>query len=263
MSHGRSLPLCLRAAALACALVVAAPHGARAQLTEATLKGTVVDGTGAGVPAFIVTATHVASGQSRVHVTDERGAFLLAGLAPGVYRVRAESGGFQPIVQEGLRLTVSHTTEVMIHLAVLALSETVSVTGSALTVASAREGRLADSFDASEIRDLPLPQRDIFLLPKLSAGATVIPGAANSTKLASSPVVTVNGNRYRGNNYVLDGSMNTNPNNTGEPAIVPSVEAVEEVQVQTLNFASEFGRANGSTTSTASRATCWTAARTA
>ena len=39
--------------------------------------------------------------------------------------------------------------------------------------------------------------------------------------------------------------MNTNPNNSGEPAIVPSLESVEEVQVQTLNFASEFGRGNG------------------
>lgn len=57
--------------------------------------------------------------------------------------------------------------------------------------------------------------------------------------------MTVNGNRYRGNNYVLDGAMNTNPNNSGEPSIVPSVEAVEAVEVQTLNFASEFGRGNG------------------
>ena len=39
--------------------------------------------------------------------------------------------------------------------------------------------------------------------------------------------------------------MNTNPNNSGEPAIVPSVESVEEVQVQTSNFSSEFGRGNG------------------
>jgi hypothetical protein len=59
-------------------------------------------------------------------------------------------------------------------------------------------------------------------------------------------VVTVNGNRYRGNNFVLDGSMDTNPNNTGEPAIVPTLESVEEVQVQTGNFSAEFGRGNGS-----------------
>ena len=92
---------------------------------------------------------------------------------------------------------------------------------------------------------MPLPQRDVFALPKLSAGAVAIPGAANSTKLTNSPVITVNGNRYRGNNYVLDGSLNVNANNTGEPLIVPSVEVIEEVQVQTSNFSAEFGRGNG------------------
>jgi hypothetical protein len=39
--------------------------------------------------------------------------------------------------------------------------------------------------------------------------------------------------------------MNTIPNNTGEPAVVPSVESVEEAQVQTANFSAEFGRGDG------------------
>ena len=125
------------------------------------------------------------------------------------------------------------------------MQESVEVTAGAVTVAVSREGRLSDTFGRTEVQNLPLPQRDVFLLPRMSAGAAFIPGAANSTKLSSSPVITVNGNRYRGNNYVLDGAMNTNPNNTGEPAIVPALEAVEEVQVQTLNFAAEFGRGNG------------------
>ena len=125
------------------------------------------------------------------------------------------------------------------------MRESVDVTAGTVTVAVSREGRLSDTFGRAEVQNLPLPQRDVFLLPRLSAGAAFIPGAANSTKLTSSPVITVNGNRYRGNNYVLDGAMNTNPNNTGEPAIVPALEAVEEVQVQTLNFAAEFGRGNG------------------
>ncbi|MEO8659893.1 MAG: TonB-dependent receptor [Bryobacteraceae bacterium] len=46
--------------------------------------------------------------------------------------------------------------------------------------------------------------------------------------------------------YVLDGAINVNPNNTGEPAIVPTLDSVEEAQVQTANFSSEFGRGNGS-----------------
>jgi hypothetical protein len=227
------------------ALLLAVATPARAQLTDATLRGSVVDATGQGLPTATVVARHDATGQTRTTDTDGRGAFLLASLAPGTYTITASLTGFRSVARSGLRLTVGATVELTIPLDVIELNETINVTAHALRVATSTEARLADSF-RSEIQELPLPQRDIFSLPRLSAGAAFIPGAASSTKLSSSPVITVNGNRYRGNNYVLDGSMNSNPNNTGEPAIVPSLEAVDEVQVQTLNFASEFGRGNGS-----------------
>ena len=188
---------------------------------------------------------HTATGARRTATADNTGVFTIAGLPPGSYELKAASAGFATVNQSGLRLSVGQTTAITIQLPVGGLQETISVRATSVTVATSREARLADSFGGNEIQELPLPQRDIFALPKLSVGATAIPGAANSTKLSSSPVITVNGNRYRGNNYVLDGAMNTNPNNTGEPAIVPSLESVQEVQVQTLNFASEFGRGNG------------------
>jgi hypothetical protein len=238
-------PLCIRPFALALLLAPLYASVAYAQLTQASLKGSVVDSDGQGIPFSAVAAVHDANGQTRSTQADRTGAFLLAGLPPGTYKVMAESPGFRAVAQEGLRLSVGQTVDVTIQLPIVELTETVAVTGTSVRVAASTEARLADTFGRAEIHELPLPQRDIFLLPKMSAGATAIPGAASSTKLSSSPVVTVNGNRYRGNNYVLDGAMNTNPNNSGEPAIVPSLESVEEVQVQTLNFASEFGRGNG------------------
>jgi hypothetical protein len=123
--------------------------------------------------------------------------------------------------------------------------EVVNIEGGAAQLQIATEGRIADTLDKRKVSELPIPQRDVFALTKLSAGASFVPSAATSTKLTSSPVVTVNGNRYRGNNYVLDGAMNSNSNNSGEPTIVPSIESIEEVQVQTNNFSSEFGRGNG------------------
>jgi hypothetical protein len=235
----------VRQLTLALLVVIVHGHAAYAQLTQASLKGSVVDHDGQGIPFSAVAAVHDANGQKRTTQADRTGAFLLAGLPPGTYKVTAESPGFRAVAQDGVRLGVGQTLDVTIQLPILELTETVAVTGTSMRIAAATEARLADTFGRTEIHELPLPQRDIFLLTKLSAGATAIPGAASSTKLSSSPVVTVNGNRYRGNNYVLDGAMNTNPNNSGEPAIVPSLESVDEVQVQTLNFASEFGRGNG------------------
>lgn len=219
---------------------------ARAQLTDATLKGLVRTPAGGPVGGGTVTVTLAATGQSRTTTTTPEGTFLLPGLTPGTYVLLVEATGFQPVGQSDLTLASGSTVDVTVELPDLSLSEQVDVSASRVTVAASRDPRLSETFDRKAIQELPLPQRDVFLLPSLSAGAALVPGAALSTKLTSSPVVTVNGNRYRGNNYVLDGAMNTNPNNSGEPAIVPSVEAVEEVQVQTLNFGAEFGRGNGS-----------------
>ncbi|WP_291988460.1 TonB-dependent receptor [Luteitalea sp.] len=227
-------------------LLMLAPTAVWAQLTDASLKGLVRVTGGRVVPSSTVTVTHEATGQSRTTVTSAEGTFLLAALSPGTYVLLVEADGYQPVGQSDLRLASGATVDVTVDLPNVSLSEAVDVTASRVTVAASRDPRLSEHFDRKAVQDLPLPQRDIFLLPSLSAGAALVPGAANSTKLSSSPVVTVNGNRYRGNNYVLDGAMNSNPNNSGEPAIVPSTEAVEEIQVQTLNFAAEFGRGNGS-----------------
>ncbi|HEX8500068.1 MAG TPA: TonB-dependent receptor [Pyrinomonadaceae bacterium] len=216
-----------------------------AQITEATLQGRVTDEADRALVAAEVTARNDATGLTRTAVTDGDGGFRLASLPPGAYTVVARAQGFKTFERRGLALNVGRTVEMSVRLEVGEVRETVEVTSGADAVGVSREGRVTDTLTRREVTELPLAQRDVFLLPRLSAGATAIPGAANSTKLSNSPVVTVNGNRYRGNNYVLDGSMNTNPNNTGEPAIVPSVESVEEVQVQTSNFSAEFGRGSG------------------
>ena len=218
---------------------------AYSQFTEAALKGRVTDTQGNVVVASPVVARNDQTGQIRSAITDDDGTYLLASLSPGNYTIFVRVAGFKTFEQRALKLNVGQTSELNIKLEVGDVTESVSVSADAAQAAVSTEARLADNFAGREINSLPLPQRDVFLLPKLSAGATAIAGSANSTKLTNSPVVTVNGNRYRGNNYVLDGAINTNPNNTGEPTLVPALESLEEAQVQTSNFSSEYGRGNG------------------
>jgi hypothetical protein len=217
-----------------------------AQLTEATLKGVVTDAGGKLITGSPVEAKNQNTGQTRSGVTDDRGAFVMPELPPGPYTVSVSASGFKIFQQNDLQLKVGQTTELNVQLVVGGANEVVLVTADQAKIAVASDARLSDTIAQDQLNDLPVAQRDITGLTRLSAGATAIPGNASSTKLSNSPVVTVNGNRYRGNNFVLDGSMDTNPNNTGEPAIVPTLESVEEVQVQTGNFSAEFGRGNGS-----------------
>lgn len=226
-------------------LVVCSITFAKGQITESTLRGTVTDSVANVIVASAVVAQSDATGQIRTATTDNNGAFTLTALPPGSYTIFVRVPGFKTFEQRGLKLNVGQTTELNIKLEVGEVAATVQIGSEENITQVATEGRIASTFTQQDVVELPLSQRDAFLLPKLNAAATAIPGAASSTKLTNSPVITVNGNRYRGNNYVLDGAMNTNPNNTGEPAIVPSIETIEEVQVQTNNFSAEFGRGNG------------------
>ncbi len=223
-------------------LVIPLAYG---QFTESTLRGQVVDGQGEAVVDAPLTLRNLRTGQVRTAQSGVDGTFLLAGLAPGEYEVEVRFTGFRSYRQADLRLAAGQTVELTVRLEVGAVTDIVNISEGEALLSVSTEGRLADNFSTREISSLPLPQRDVFALPRLSAGATAIAGAANSTKLTNSPVVTVNGNRYRGNNYVLDGAINTNPNNTGEPTLVPALESLEEAQVQTSNFSSEYGRGNG------------------
>jgi hypothetical protein len=235
----------LRCIFLIALLLPAVSMAAMAQVTDATLKLSVADEQSNTVSGVSVDITNEDTGVKRAAVTDNNGQVTVAGLPSGSYAVSLKANGFKSFSQKNLKLNVGQMAELKIQLSVGAVEEVVNIDAGAAQLQIATEGRVADTLDQRKVSELPIPQRDVYALPKLSSGATFIPGAANSTKLTNSPVVTVNGNRYRGNNYVLDGAMNSNSNNSGEPAIVPSIEAIEEAQVQTNNFSSEFGRGNG------------------
>src|SRR5207248_4336712 len=56
---------------------------------------------------------------------------------------------------------------------------------------------------------------------------------------------SVNGQRTRGNNFLLDGTENNDIAFTGVAQPFNIADAVEEVSVQTGNYSVEFGRASG------------------
>ena len=206
----------------------------------------VIDAAGANITSSTITARNESTGQSRSTTTESNGSFALPGLPPGDYTISAIAQGFNTFEQKGLRLSVGQATDLHVQLQVGEVREIgrgqggrregVGCDGCSPVrhCGSARTSRSSNCSTGCDWRNSTKRRCD------------AVPGSANSTKLTASPMITVNGNRCRGNNYVLDGSMNTNPNNSGEPAIVPSLEAIEEVQVQTVNFSAEFGRGNGS-----------------
>jgi hypothetical protein len=232
--------------AVASLLLIYTCLSANAQLTESTLKGIVLDATGSVVQQANILATNESTGISRKTISGDDGSFTIPDLPPGSYTLEVKAQGYKTFEQSHLQLNVGVTAEANVRLEIGKVEETVQVTAEQAQVPVSTDGRLSDTLQKTEITGLPVPGRDVFFLTSLSAGATNIPGSSGGGRLTRSPDVTVNGNRFRGNNFVLDGSLDIYTLEEGTPSIVPGLDSIEEVQVQTDNFSSEYGRGNGS-----------------
>src|SRR5438445_9152053 len=91
-----------------CFILAAAFHAmeAGAQVTGATLSGTVTDATGAVIPGVMVSIKNRATGVVRSLITDEAGFYSAPNLLAGSYDVTAFAPGFSTVVQSNILLTV-------------------------------------------------------------------------------------------------------------------------------------------------------------
>src|SRR6266852_4832537 len=101
---------------------------AHAQVSGATLSGTVTDPSGASVPQAQVVITNVSTGVIRNVTTDSAGFYTAPNLLPGTYEVRATATGFSTQVRTGITLTVGAQQALNITMQVGQVSQTVEVT---------------------------------------------------------------------------------------------------------------------------------------
>ena len=102
--------------------------GIRAQ-TLAGIIGEVRDASGAIAPDVKVVATNMATNVARETVTNETGLYTFPSLVPGMYSIKVEASGFQPMQRNNVELQVQQTARVDFTLVVGATSQTVEVSG--------------------------------------------------------------------------------------------------------------------------------------
>jgi len=103
----------------------------QAQVSTATILGTVNDSSGAVVPKAQVTAINVDTNVARSTETDQVGQYSIPFLPTGTYRVEVTSGTFKKFVQTGVVLDVGRSARIDPVLEIGAVTETVSVTADA------------------------------------------------------------------------------------------------------------------------------------
>jgi hypothetical protein len=210
-----------------------------AQVSGASLEGTVQDPTGAVVAAASIELLNTSTGVKTNGKTNAEGRFVFPSIpAGGPYTVIVEAGGFKKEERPGLVLEVNQSARIALTLQVGSSSETVSVTSAAplLETSTAEMGSVIDN---RSIVNLPLNQRNpyalVFLAPGVNGGVTAQYNSEN---------ISINGGRPGSSEILVDGIPSSPPlvNPIQGFAVFPSVDAVQEFKVQTNSYSAEFGR---------------------
>jgi hypothetical protein len=208
----------------------------------ATLTGRVTDPSGAVIPGVKVEATHVETNVTFPSETNAEGLYNIPNLPPGTYRVILTKFAFRAIVKPEVELHVQDVISLNFSMEVGSVAESVTVEGGAPLI-QATPARGGD-FLSNEVRDLPLVALNPLSLARTLPGAIELPGTYLFRRGPESSF-SVNGQRFRANNYLLDSTENNDFVRTGVAQPFNIADAVEEVSVQTGNFGVEFGRAGG------------------
>ncbi len=234
-------------------VVVAAGVNVFAQQITGSVRGTVLDPSGAVVQSASVSARQTETGLTRSAMTDHSGAYVLLELPVGHYQLQVEARGFQTYVQQGIILNVNETATIPVRLVVGAETQQVQVMADAQLIQGTVTS-LGKTVSGREVLDLPLDGRNFTQLGLLQPGVVPLtPGLEEAGgSLRAGQAYAVNGQRPESNNFLIDGANNFNGVDGGF-VLKPPVDAITEFKILTHNASAEFGQSLGSTTNIITR----------
>ncbi|WP_291836213.1 TonB-dependent receptor [Brevundimonas sp.] len=237
------------ASVLALAISMAAAGGAAAQVSTATLRGTVYEGPSAETGGTVV-ATEVATGYvSRGRIAAD-GGYVLPGLRPGTYRVLVTSADGQT-AEDTVTIVLGQVATLDLDVAPVVTGSTdagatelgdVVVTGR--RIFEVRTSEVATNVSQQQINDLPQISRNFLNFAALAPGVRVQEGDTERTISAGGqPSMAVNvfidGQNQK--SLINDGGIAGQDDSRGNP--FPQA-AVQEFRVLTQNFKAEYEQAS-------------------
>jgi hypothetical protein len=220
------------AVACLCAGIATAP--ASAQITTATVAGTVKDTQGGAIPGAVVTLISETRGTRLVAaITNAAGDFVFPNVAGDTYTVQVAMNGFKTLKRTGVVVTPGDRVAVgSLTLAIGGLTDTVEVRAEAPPIQST-SGEQSFVIDTDAVANLPLATRSFTALAELAPGVT-------GTSRIGDRSSTGGGN----SNVMMDG-VSTMDTGSNRPLVEMNVESIAQVKVLTSSYQAEYGRSSG------------------
>ncbi|HEV8429760.1 MAG TPA: carboxypeptidase regulatory-like domain-containing protein [Pyrinomonadaceae bacterium] len=232
--------------AVICVAMFATVFSAMAQTSgSGTLRGTVKDPQGAIVRGATVTLTNAGTKDERQTTTNDDGGYVFAAITPGEYVLKVEAQGFKTTEKTKLAIETAATRSADVQLEVGQPTEIVTVTAG-LDQVQTETGAKENTITASQIDNLSIVSRSAVELLRILPGV-VAPDASTLEQVGfvsganSTSQYHVNGLRGEQNNVQIDGARMIDFGANNGSAITANPDMIQEVRVQTSNYAAEHG----------------------
>ena len=231
----RSSLLLLLASALVFCL--STPMSYAQSADTAGLEVDVHDPSGALVPDAKLVLINQATHNSREGHTNKEGRYRFTDIPVGDYTLSVNKDGFNEITESGISLAVAQSATLPVTLKTVGSKQQVDVT-SELPMLDTNRTTTGQTISTMEIENLPSNGRNFLDF------ALTVPGVTPQATSGQGSGISVNGQRSRSNNIMIDGVENNGDLN-GTVRQTLSQDAISQFQVMTNQFLPEYGNAGG------------------
>jgi len=226
------------------ALALGAGYAA-GQTGTTSLRGLVLDKTGAAIGGATVTLDNSEQALHRQTKTSPNGEYEFLALPPGTYTLLIEAAGFRKWEQKSLQLLVNSPATQNVTLEVGVTSETVEVSAQAVTL-NTTDASLGIAFNENQVKQLPLESRNVPDLLSLQAGVVYTGNRSDIDTNTDTRSGSVNGSRSDQSNITLDGiPVNPKGGYAFQSVLPVTLDSVEEFRVTTTNYNADEGSSSG------------------
>jgi len=222
------------------------------QMNTGEISGSVQDLSSGVLPGATIVAQHAETGQKFTALSNKSGEYLFAQLPVGAYSISVSATNFK---QSALPRIEVHASDRLRRDFILEIGDrteivTVQLEDGNLQLESAE---IRDVIGHQQVVDLPVKGRQFLDLAMLSPGVVRPPGGTRGDAMQQAGnLVNVLGQRSGHNLYLMDGVAITDEH-FNNMVIAPSIDAIEEFNIEKTSYAPEFGGKSGAVINVVSR----------